>query len=54
MVSFFFSEPLLTLCYIAMCYPAVTAHAHVVAGLESCIWYKYLYPPPPNLKTYFS
>lgn len=47
-VSVFFSKPLLTMCYIA-----VTAHAHVVAGLESCIWCKYLYPPP-NLKTFFS
>ena len=48
MVSVFFSKPLLTMCYIA-----VTAHAHVVAGLESCIWCKYLYPSRPNLKTFF-
>jgi len=41
MVSVLFSKHLLTVCYIA-----VTAHAHVVAGLESCIWYTYLYPPP--------
>ena len=49
MVSVFFYKPLFTMCYIA-----VTAHAHVVAGLESCIWCRYLYPPPPNLKTFFS
>ena len=45
----FFSEPLLTVCYIA-----VTAHACILAGIESCIWCKYLYPPPPaDLKTFF-